>query len=148
MSAPQKGAESVLDHANAAPLASDEERSRFIKALVMWIVCGVIVIVVGVSAGFAIYHVNSKYQSYKAKVSAIQSPSSGSPEISSSQAKPPIFKPKAKLRSPETTANEIAPQAINAPPVYEPVKAENVVEPLTPAEQDFAKQLAALESKL
>ena len=64
-------------------------------------------------------------------------------------AEKPVVKPQAKT-APKSTTKNIAIEPINTPamPEFKAEKAVKLVEPLTPAEQDFANQLATFEGKI
>ena len=129
-----------LDAANAAPLASDSERSGA-KMMLMY----AIVLIVGFIAAIAVgVHFVKKYDANEQRVDSIKKAPVVSPEqVGYRKSHVPKIKP-------QVATNKIAAQAINTPatPSFSPEKAPKQPEPLTPAEQDFAKQLAIFERKL
>ena len=142
----------VLDAANAAPLASDAERSGFWHMALVGAALVAGVLALGLCLGFGILHYGRQHLAHQAKVSDIQNPPSGSPEIGSSPKNTGLGYGKSHVPKikPQVATNKIATKAINTPamPSFSPEKAPKQPEPLTPAEQDFAKQLAIFERKL
>ena len=126
-----------LDAANAAPLASDSERSG---AKMMLIYAAVLVVgfIVAIAAGI---HFVKKYDVHEKQVGSIKD----APVVL-----PPVVDMGIPISKPKIATNKIAIQAIDtaAMPTFTPEKAQKQPEPLTPAEQDFANRLATFESKL